>query len=101
MRATSDLAWRAHTILLVEDEVPLRLMLADFLRECGHRVFEAGNASEALKVLHSENVIDLCIVGALDGMNISARECSFGRGALTKVLEETQMSNDLLPREGA
>jgi CheY-like chemotaxis protein len=38
-------------ILVVEDEVLIRMSVADYLRECGYRVLEAANADEALSVL--------------------------------------------------
>jgi PAS domain S-box-containing protein len=38
-----------ETILLVEDEAPVRRMLREALSNCGYRVWEAGNGSEALK----------------------------------------------------
>jgi DNA-binding NtrC family response regulator len=36
-----------QTILVVEDEVLIRLPLAEYLRDCGYRVFEASNVAEA------------------------------------------------------
>ena len=38
-----------HIILVVEDEVLLRMMLSDQLREAGYRVLEASGADEALE----------------------------------------------------
>jgi hypothetical protein len=32
-----------QTILVVEDEVLIRLPLAEYFRDCGYRVFEASN----------------------------------------------------------
>jgi DNA-binding response OmpR family regulator len=37
----------AQTVLLVEDEVLIRLHIAKYLRECGYQVFEAISADEA------------------------------------------------------
>ncbi len=47
-------------ILVVEDEVLIRLVIADYLRECGFKVYEAGTAAEAIEVLESDQAsIDL------------------------------------------
>lgn len=48
------------SILLVEDEVFVRLVIADYLRGCGYKVIEAANGDEALIVLqHREIAVDL------------------------------------------
>ena len=38
-------------ILFVEDEVLVRMPIAQYLRDCGYRVIEAANAEEAMTVL--------------------------------------------------
>ncbi len=43
-------------ILVVEDEPFIRAATVDFLKELGHKVFEAKDASSALKVLDAESV---------------------------------------------
>jgi CheY-like chemotaxis protein len=49
-----------ETILLVEDEVLVRVPIAQYLRDCGYRVIEAVNAEEAMTVLlHEETVVDI------------------------------------------
>jgi CheY-like chemotaxis protein len=49
-----------HTVLVVEDEVFVRIVIADYLRQCGYKVLEAANADEALVLLqHSEIAIDV------------------------------------------
>jgi DNA-binding NtrC family response regulator len=68
---------RAATILVVEDEILIRLAVADFLRDGGYRVFEASNAAEALKVLASGEPIelvfsDITMPGAMDGLCLAA-----------------------------
>jgi CheY-like chemotaxis protein len=40
-----------RTILVVEDEVLIRLSLSDYLRECGFTVLEAASGDEAIAVL--------------------------------------------------
>jgi DNA-binding NtrC family response regulator len=47
------------TVLVVEDEVLVRLSIADYLRYCGFTVVEASSASEAIAILHSGIRLDL------------------------------------------
>ena len=49
------------TILLVEDEVLVRLVVADRLRSEGMRVIEAKSGDEALWLLASADRIDLVV----------------------------------------
>jgi DNA-binding NtrC family response regulator len=44
---------------VVEDEVLIRLPLAEYLRDCGYRVFEASNVAEAKAVLDADTPVDL------------------------------------------
>jgi CheY-like chemotaxis protein len=50
---------QTHTVLIVEDEVLVRLVLAEQLRDCGYRVLEAGNAVEAIAVLEADIGVDV------------------------------------------
>ena len=64
-----------ETILLVEDEALVRVGLTEFLRENSYRVFDAGDAQEALQILKSGSVIDLAIIdvhlpGDMDGWDL-------------------------------
>lgn len=47
-------------ILMVEDDIPLRFVLREYLREEGWIVFEAGNGVEGLKTLE-DNKIDVIL----------------------------------------
>lgn len=49
------------TILVVEDEVILRMNLSDYLRGLGLQVVEAANASEARKILGAVESVDLVV----------------------------------------
>jgi CheY-like chemotaxis protein len=65
----------ASTILVVEDEVLVRMAISQYLRECGYRVIEAVSADEALQVLRSEISIDLVfsdveMPGSMDGFGL-------------------------------
>jgi nitrogen-specific signal transduction histidine kinase/ActR/RegA family two-component response regulator len=59
------------TILLVDDEAPLRLLLAETLKEAGYTIIEAADGYEGLKILQSSEHIDLLIsdVGLPGNMN--------------------------------
>ena len=67
----------AETILVVEDDVLIRLIIAGHLRECGYRVIEAANAAEAVKVLQSQEtgvdvvVTDIQMPGDMDGFALA------------------------------
>jgi DNA-binding response OmpR family regulator len=67
----------AQTVLLVEDEILVRLAISDYLRECGFKVIEATNGDEALTVLREPDIrvdIVLCDVempGHTDGFGLS------------------------------
>jgi CheY-like chemotaxis protein len=67
----------AATILVVDDEVLVRMVIAEYLRHCGYRVIEAVNADEAMVVLeHDEAVIDVVLSdvempGAMDGFALA------------------------------
>jgi len=63
-------------ILLVEDDVLVRLTTADILREAGFDVLEAVDASEALALLTTGHPLDLVITdirmpGHMDGVQLT------------------------------
>lgn len=64
-------------VLVVEDQVLVRLAVAEYLRECGWRVLEAGGAGEALAVLEAANVpvdavfSDVEMPGPMDGFGLA------------------------------
>jgi two-component system, response regulator PdtaR len=63
-------------VLVVEDEVSVRLITADYLREVGYSVVEAANAHEALAVFGSQVPIDLVFTdvnmpGVMDGESLA------------------------------
>jgi two-component system, response regulator PdtaR len=71
----SDAPARTVTVLVAEDEVLLRLMVADVLREQGFQVFEAANPDEAISILRTMPVdvviTDLHMRTVGDGMQIA------------------------------
>ena len=59
------------TILVVDDEPLVRMLVVDAVEELGFVALEAGDGPEALKILRSDAVIDLLVtdVGLPNGMN--------------------------------
>lgn len=74
----SENAAQLRTVLVVEDEVLVRHVMAVALRERGLKVLEAANAAEALSLLDGGHTIDLLfsdiqMPGALDGVGLAAQ----------------------------
>ena len=64
------------TVLIAEDEFIVRLTIAEFLRDAGYNVIEAGNADEALEVFQSGQPVDLLFTdvrmpGSMDGCELA------------------------------
>jgi two-component system, response regulator PdtaR len=67
----------APTILVVDDDVLVRTVVAAYLREFGFNVVEAGRADEAIRVLQAGVPIDLVfsdvnMPGDMDGFGLAA-----------------------------
>jgi CheY-like chemotaxis protein len=66
-----------ETVLVVEDDVLVRLVIAGYLRECGYRVLEAASADEAVRLLargeaHVDVVLtDVEMPGEMDGFALA------------------------------
>ena len=59
-----------ETVLVVEDDVAVRMVVLDVLEDLGYRALEAGDAQEALPHLEGEGRIDLLVTDVgLPGMN--------------------------------
>lgn len=61
----------AGTVLVVEDEAAVRAIVVDALRDCGYRTMEAADGATGLKVLQSDEAIDILVtdVGLPGGLN--------------------------------
>ena len=75
----------AQTILVVEDEILIRFILADSLRDIGYQVLEAANGDEGLEILSSDQVVDIMVTdvrmpGNIDGMELTCRSKSMAPG---------------------
>jgi CheY-like chemotaxis protein len=65
-----------HTVLVVEDEMMVRMPIAEYLRDCGYHVVEAGDASEAIAVMDAEEPVSLVFTdvrmpGKMDGFGLA------------------------------
>lgn len=81
MTANSALQQGASTaartrILVVEDELLIRMVLSDELRDVGYHVIEACSADEALAIIETEApeliISDVRMPGRLDGLGLLA-----------------------------
>jgi CheY-like chemotaxis protein len=87
----------ASAILVVEDEVLVRVVVTGFLRDCGFDVFEAANAVEAIRILQAGVRIDVVfsdvnMPGDMDGFGLSqwiGRECPDAKVILTSGIHRT------------
>jgi len=64
-------------VLIVEDEILVRMLLSEALRQEGYAVIEAANADEAFLVLHASPdpdvlVTDVRMPGTVDGFELAA-----------------------------
>lgn len=69
-------ATRRRGVLVVEDEILVRLTIADHLRGAGYEVVEAANATEAIAVFASGELVDIVFTdvqmpGAMDGLMLA------------------------------
>jgi DNA-binding NtrC family response regulator len=68
---------RQPAILIVEDEILLRVALAEYLRVCGFKIYEARTGEEAITLLRSGKIkVDLVfsdveMPGAVDGFALA------------------------------
>lgn len=68
---------RLLTVLVAEDEVLIRMIVSDGLRDAGFSVIEAMNGDEAVEILNSGAPVDLVfsdvrMPGSLDGLGLLA-----------------------------
>lgn len=68
---------RDISVLVIEDEFLIRMDVADQLRSEGFKVYEAGDASEAIAILEEHSDIqliftDIDMPGSMDGLALAA-----------------------------
>ena len=67
----------SRSILIVDDEVLIRMMLAEELQSAGFQVIEAAHADEALNVLKASATVDVLLtdismpLGSMDGIRLA------------------------------
>jgi DNA-binding response OmpR family regulator len=84
------------TVLVVEDEIIIRLMVADALRAQGINVIEASNGDEALRVLQSSLPVQLLLTdirmpSELDGLAL-AHAARVARPGLKLIVASSQLA---------
>lgn len=89
------------TVLIVEDEVLVRLVIAEHLQDSGYRVYEACNVSEALTILESDVSIDIVfsdinMPGERNGIAL-ARWLTANRPSLKLILASGRVTQEELP----
>ena len=67
-----------HTVLVVEDELLIRMCSVAALENAGYRILEARNSAEALAILARPNIVailvtDVHMPGEMDGLGLVAR----------------------------
>ena len=69
--AALDRSDQGETVLVVDDEPSVRMLITDILEDLGYLAIEAGDSAAGLKVLQSDVRIDLLVtdVGLPGGMN--------------------------------
>jgi DNA-binding NtrC family response regulator len=89
-----------RTVLIVEDELLIRMLLADTLADKGYEVIEAGNVLEAIAVLGHRKVdaviTDIDMPGGLGGLDL-ARMISSSYRSLPIII--TSGGHRFLPEE--
>ncbi len=65
-----------HVILVIDDDVLIRLSIAGYLRECGFTVLEADGPAEAITILNAAIDVDLVfsdvqMPGDMDGFGLA------------------------------
>lgn len=54
----ASLQANSGTILVVEPDILVRMVISDYLRECGYKVFEAISSDEAVMVLGTDRKVE-------------------------------------------
>src|SRR5579859_2973752 len=68
----------ARTVMVVEPDVLVRMVIADYLRDCDYRVIEGVAAEDVWTVLESGGHIDVVmadvkLLGEMDGFTLASR----------------------------
>lgn len=100
------MAYNGITVLVVEDELLIRMDIAAFLEDEGFKVHEASNADEAIALLNASPDIklmftDIDMPGTMDGLKLAAAVRD--RWPPVQIIVTSghrQLSDELLPVHG-
>jgi CheY-like chemotaxis protein len=103
---SSAYAARRAVVLIVEDDLLIRLHAAQIIEEAGFDVIEASNADEAIAILEDRSDItilftDIQMPGSMDGLKLAA--AVKGRWPPIKIVATSGLVNvrpDALPEGG-
>lgn len=76
LQSTTEAEDDRPVVLVVEDEVLVRMVVAEYLRDCGFMVIEAGSAQEALALFKVDIEVDVVfsdiqMPGEMDGFALN------------------------------
>jgi DNA-binding response OmpR family regulator len=83
----------APTIMFVEEDILVRMLIAEYLRRCGYRVIESVSAEEVLLVLRAGNKVHILLVG----FRIGGESSGFG---LASTVRESYPEVDVIMTSG-
>ena len=68
----------SNTIMVVEPDVLARMILADYLRDCGYKVVAGGEAQDVFDMLEAGEKIDIVLAevnlpGGIDGFSLASQ----------------------------
>src|SRR3984893_18536417 len=78
-----------RTVLVLDDDVLVRMSVVQFLRDCGYRVVEAASTDEAIVILQKTN-IPVDVVLSVTDIARTVNGCGFARQA-SSVRHETKI----------
>jgi CheY-like chemotaxis protein len=92
-------------VLVVEDNLDMRVLSVSALKDLGYRPLEAANAFDALKILDREPTIDLLfsdvlLPGGMTGFDL-AREASLRRPGLKVLFTSGYTEKAVMPEDVA
>jgi DNA-binding NtrC family response regulator len=94
-----DLAKAPQTVLIVEDEILIRMSSAATLEDAGFHTLEAGSSAEALEMLLSNKDISLLMTdvrlpGEMDGLDLVELVCRNHPAIRSMVVSGTTSARD-------
>jgi CheY-like chemotaxis protein len=101
-QVADQLIGQGETVLVVEDDTPIRRIVVRYFRELGFNVVEAKNGSEAIAQLESTGIdvlfTDVVMPGSIDGYQLACLAQDRWPGLnviLTSGFPQTKLTNDL------